>query len=173
MLILGAAVTAQSATRDTVVGTGRRVTLPSWGNGAPSLTLLLPKGFELKSTKGPDFDVHQLRHPQDIGVLSIYVGHHPDRKADESAAPIKKKFGNQQVEFRKKKTAYGSFADALIPDFFKADAGDGVDKLILHVFVHAKEERFYDEVWPMLESVGKSKRSGQQGGAANAAPPHR
>src|SRR5580765_5960715 len=115
MLILGAAVTAQSATRDTVVGTGRRVTLTSWGNGAPSLTLVLPKGFELKSTKGPDFDVHQMRHPDDIGVLSIYVGHHPDREAGQSAVTITKKFGSERVEFRKKKTTYGSFSDALIP----------------------------------------------------------
>jgi len=174
ILLAVAFVTAKGADRDTVVvGTGKPVALPSWGNGAPSLTLVLPKGFELKSIKGPDFDVHQMRHPKDIGVLSIYVGHHPDRKSDQSATPIKKKFGSKQVEFEKKKTTFGSFADALIPGFFKGDAGSGVDKLILHVFIHAKDERLYDEIWPMLESVTKSKIKSEPDGAANGNQPFR
>ena len=139
-----------------------RTTLPSWGNGSPSLTLVLPKGFSHKLRKGPDFDVHELRHPDDIGVLSIYEGCNPNRKPVEAPEKILKKFGGQVVEFEKQKTDYGSFADAIILDFFKEDSGPGVKDLMIHVMIHAKNEMFYDEVWPVLESVAKAKRIGEQ-----------
>ena len=144
-----------------------RTILPSWGNGSPSLALVLPKGFSHKVRKGIDFDVHEIRHPDDIGVLSIYVGCNPNRNAAENAKKILKKFGSQPVEFEKQKTDYGSFADAIIHDFFKDDSGPGVKDLMVHVLIHAKDEKFYDDVWPILESVAKAAQTGEQVSAPN------
>ncbi|MDA7518139.1 VOC family protein [bacterium] len=95
-----------------------RTTLSSWGNGAPGLTAVIPSGFTTEKTNGPDFDVHRIRHPDDIGVLSIYIGHHPNRITAPEAVKTRRKVGVRMVTFKKESTIYGSFADALVGKFF-------------------------------------------------------
>ena len=132
---------------------GKQVILESWGNGAPDLQLSLPPGFTTEITKGPDFDVHRMRHPDDIGVLSIYIGHHPNRDNEEGSERVRRKVGKRKVTFERSETEYGSFADALVPGFFKKEKGSGVSGLILYVFISAKDDHFYEQVWQILETL--------------------
>lgn len=161
LLLLGLQVTYADADDANKQGGQEEVQLtelPSWGNGAPSLMLNLPKGFTYTQQKGPDFDVHQFRHPGDIGVLSIYIGHHPQRVESKGAKELKKSVGSKVVQFRQQSKQYGTFTDAVVTDFFKGDKGQGVESLVIHIFMHVKDKKFYDSAWTILASLKKSKQ---------------
>ena len=55
------------------------LTIASWGNGAPEMTISAPSGYTIEKQEGPDFDVHYIRS-KIIGApsMGIYVGHHPN-----------------------------------------------------------------------------------------------
>lgn len=140
----------------------KRTTLSSWGNGAPGLTAVIPSGFIMEKTNGPDFDVHRIRHPDDIGVLSIYVGHHPNRSSAPEPLKIRRKVGSRIVTFEKKSTIYGSFADALVGGFLSGAEISGVNELVLHIFIAAKEERFYDDAWKILATLSTTPKKNDE-----------
>lgn len=132
----------------------KRTTLPASGEGAPALTVEIPSGFTTEEIEGPDFEIHRIRHPDDIGVLSIYLGHHPNRSPAPDLIKLRKKVGSRTVIFEKRATAYGSFADALVAKFF---TGSGGDVAFLHIFINAKEEQFYEDAWRMLETLATTE----------------
>ncbi len=88
------------------------------------------------------------------------MGHHPDRKSAAVVEKFRKKFGKQEVEFQKTKTSYGSFTDGIVVDFFEGNKEDNIRTLKIHVFIHAKDDKFYSNVWPILESVVVTKKGG-------------
>lgn len=135
-----------------------RTTLSSWGNGAPGLTAVIPSGFTTEKTNGPDFDVHRIRHPDDIGVLSIYIGHHPNRITAPEAVKTRRKVGVRMVTFKKESTIYGSFADALVGKFFSGADKSEANELVLHIFIAAKEERFYNDAWKILATLSTTRK---------------
>jgi len=55
------------------------LTLGSWGNGAPELTIFVPSGYTVEKHKGPDFDVHYVGSKNfNDPSMGIYIGHHPN-----------------------------------------------------------------------------------------------
>ena len=70
---------------------GRQHRLVSWGQGAPSLLINVPEGYEPGKRDGADFDVHLFRRPPrtaspDSASLGIYVGHSPRTIRDKTLA---------------------------------------------------------------------------------------
>jgi hypothetical protein len=131
--------------------------LPSWGNGAPALRVDVPDGYQLHHQKGPDFDVFSFTSLRTGGSLGIYVGHHPSVDPRE-AAPSR---GGYRWLFRDDTTArrrvYG--ADALVEGLFAGQAGAGVSKLLVHVFVRGPSQAVVDELKAAAETIRRASGS--------------
>jgi hypothetical protein len=128
--------------------------MPSWGNGAPELTITLVGKWEQTRNKGPDFDVHWFASKSLGGSLGIYVGHHPQpiqTTAETSRTNLV--IGDKEVAFAIAPIKGGQKVAAIINDFFKGLPGPGVAQLKLHVMINVAKQDFLESVRQGLKTL--------------------
>ncbi len=139
------------------------LTLESWGNGAPELSISVPSGYTIQKHKGPDFDVHYVesKNPNDPS-MGIYIGHHPNPfssqiKGIDTAKEADVILG-QKVEWvlwQGEPEGKGSYhCETIIANVFKGMGGSGVDGLMIHVFVNGPDQKKVN----LLKTSSKSLR---------------
>ncbi len=126
------------------------LTLESWGNGAPELSISVPLGYTVKRQKGPDFDVHyiELKNANDPS-MGIYIGHHPNPFSSKEKAVDTTKEADiilgQKVEWvswQGEPEGKGSYhCETVIANVFKGIEGGGVAGLLIHVFINGSDKK--------------------------------
>jgi hypothetical protein len=140
-----------------------RVTLPSWGDGAPELELELPPDFTRSSKKGEDFDVHYIAptgRAADAAHGTIYVGHHPGffhtRETDvEGLSHVTETIHGEQVEIYSFTQAkdHTFHKEAILGSVFALSPGDTIRALRVHVACGGTSEERVAELWKYLSAV--------------------
>lgn len=126
------------------------LTIESWGNGAPELSISVPLGYAIEKHKGPDFDVHYVKskNPNDAS-MGIYIGHHPNpfssqRKGIETKKEADAILG-QNVEWilwQEKEDSNTTYHyETIIKEAFKGMEGGGVASLKIHVFMQGPDKK--------------------------------
>ncbi len=139
------------------------LTLESWGNGAPELSISVPSGYTVERHKGPDFDVHYIGSKnRDNPSMGIYIGHHPNPFSSQKKGIETKKEADvilrQNVEWKlwqgkeDGKTSY--HREAIVKEAFKGMGGGGVAGLMIHVFVKGPDQKEVN----LLKTSAKSLR---------------
>ncbi len=129
-------------------------TLPSWGNGAPELSITLTGKWEQTRNKGPDFDVHWFSSKSLGGSLGIYVGHHPQPiQTTPETSRTNLVIGDKEVAFSITPIKGGQKGAAIIDDFFKGFPGPGVVQLKLHIMINIAKQDFLESVRQGLKTL--------------------
>ncbi len=126
------------------------LTLESWGNGAPELSISVPSGYILEKNKGSDFDVHYAKSKNtNDPSMGIYIGHHPNPfSSQKKGIEIKREAGiilGQNVEWvswqetEDEKTTY--HREVIIQQAFKGMEGGGVAGLMIHIFMNGMDQK--------------------------------
>jgi hypothetical protein len=139
------------------------LTIESWGNGAPELSISVPLGYTAEKHKGPDFDVHYVgsknpNHPS----MGIYIGHHPNPfSSQKKGIAIKKEADvilGQKVEWilwQDEQDGKGTYhCETIVKEAFKGMRGSGVAGLMIHVFVKGPDQKQVN----LLKASAKSLR---------------
>ena len=126
------------------------LTIESWGNGAPELSISVPAGYTVEKHKGPDFNVLYvgLKNPHDPS-MGIYIGHHPNPFSSQKKGIAAKKEADvilgQHVEWiswqEKEDDEITYHCETLIKEAFKGMGGGGVAGLMVHVFIKGPDQR--------------------------------
>ncbi len=139
------------------------LTLESWGNGAPELSISVPMGYTVQKHKGPDFDVHYIRSKNpDNPSMGIYIGHHPNPFSSQIKGIETRKEGevilDRNVEWmlwlEKKDGKAFYHCETIIIDAFKGMGEGGVEDLRIHVFMQGQDKKGVD----LLKTSTKSLR---------------
>jgi hypothetical protein len=148
----------------------KRLTIESWGNGAPELTISVPIGYTVEKQKGPDFDVHYVTSKDPYAVsMGIYIGHHahpfgPQKKEIETRKETDAILG-QNVEWvfwQEERDGEATYhCETIVSEAFKGMGGGGVAGLRVHVFIKGPEAK-------NLNSLMNSARSLRIAGGSNA-----
>jgi hypothetical protein len=148
-----------------------QLTIDSWGNGAPELSISVPSGYALEKFKGPDFDVHYIKskNPHDPS-MRIYIGHHPKPFSSQKEGIETEKEADvilgQKVEWRlwqekeNGKTTY--HCETIVLGAFQGMEGGGVAILMVHVFMNGEDRKRVAALKTYarsLQIVGKGQKS--------------
>ncbi len=126
------------------------LTIESWGNGAPELSISVPSGYTVERHKGPDFDVHYIGSKnRDNPSMGIYIGHHPNPFSSQKKGIETKKEADvilgQNVEWilwQEKEDGKTSYhREAIVKEAFKGMGGGGVAGLMVHVFIQGPDQK--------------------------------
>ena len=126
------------------------LTIESWGNGAPELSVSVPLGYTVEKHKGPDFDVNYIESKNaNDPSMGIYIGHHPNPFSSQKQGIETKKEADvilgQKVEWIRwqgeedGKTSYHS--ETIVKGAFKEMRGSGVAGLMIHVFMNGPDQK--------------------------------
>ncbi len=127
-----------------------RLTIESWGDGAPELSIPVPSGYTVEKHKGPDFDVHYIRskNPNDPST-GIYIGHHPNpfssqKKGIETRKEADVILGQNMewISWEEKEDGKTNYhCETIVKDVFKGIGGSGVAGLMVHVFIRGPDQK--------------------------------
>ena len=143
------------------------LTLESWANGAPELSIALPFGYTVQKHKGPDFDVHYVRskNPNDPS-MGVYIGHHPNPfSSQKKGLEIRKEADailGQKVDWiswQEKEDGKATYhCEAIVKEAFKGMGGSGVAGLMVHVFIKGPDQERVN----LLKTSARSLRIAHQ-----------
>jgi hypothetical protein len=126
------------------------LTIESWGNGAPELSISVPSGYTVEKHKGPDFDVHYVRSKNaNDPSMGIYIGHHPNpfsfqKKGIETKKEVDVILGQngEWILWQEKEDGKISYhCETIVKDAFKGMGGSGVAGLMVHVFIRGPDQK--------------------------------
>ncbi len=125
------------------------LTIESWGNGTPELSISVPLGYAVQRCKGPDFDVHYIESKNaNDPSMGIYIGHHPNPFSSQVKGIDTTKEADvilgQKVEWiswQGEPEGKGSYhCETIIANVFKGIDDEGVAYLMIHIFMHGPDK---------------------------------
>jgi len=143
------------------------LTIESWGNGAPELSISVPSEYTVEKHKGPDFDVNYIESKNaNDPSMGIYIGHHPNPFSSQKQGIETKKEADvilgQKVEWirwqeeKDGKTSYHS--ETIVKGAFKEMGGSGVAGLMIHVFMNGPDQKQGNLLKASAKSLRIAKR---------------
>ena len=133
-----------------------RYVLPSWGNGAPTIVISLPKGYERETKKPADFDLHYLNNKNLVlpGIL-LYVGHHPNLFSSNISQHQQKKrsiaIAGHEEEWVEWTSEGKCFGEVLLSKLFPDNKSYGA--LIVHISINAATEKDLHEAEQWFSTI--------------------
>ncbi len=131
--------------------------IPSWGNGAPPLTITLTPEFAMKKHKGSDFDIYYFYNEEKDSAIGIYLGHNPGLFSNNiNRTESTNVFKNNKVIWYTWEEEVGNNIkinrETIVDDFFPDEHTD-YKGLMIHVFLKGNTIEEVDMLQNYVESL--------------------